>query len=105
MSVTDIEHLRIIMDERDKRYEQRFLAQETALGEAKHGIEARLVLLNELRADVATKAEVDALEKLLGPIVSRLDRMEGKSSGLNAGWAILLAVVTLVIGVYAVWGK
>ena len=95
----EVRHLREVMDERDKRYEQRFQAQERALAERANELGERLELLNELRDDVATKAEIAALDKLVSELKDRFNLREGKSSGVSSTWAVLIAVITLALGI------
>ena len=67
------------------------VGQEKAVDKALTAINERLHVLNELRGDVATKTALEALEKELASLTSRLDRTEGRGAGLNAGWVYLLA--------------
>jgi len=115
-----------IIDERDRRYEQRFEAQQTALkdalqaaekavgaaltaadravAKAEAAAERRFESVNEFRATLSDqasnllpRAEADARFLNLGDKVESLaksiDRGEGKSVGLNAGWVILLGAI------------
>lgn len=97
-------HIREILDERDRRYEQRFQGQEKALGESKEDLKARLDLLNELREGVATRAELAALEKVVEDLRDRINLREGKTSGFSSGWGILLGAVGLIAAVIAIIG-
>jgi polyhydroxyalkanoate synthesis regulator phasin len=108
VNVGEAEHLRDVIDERDKRYEQRFQASEKALAEAKTSIDSRLDLLNELRGGVATKPEIEALEKIIdalrGQVADLRDRLgnrDGRSAGMTAGWGILVGAVLLALAVLA----
>ena len=99
-------HLREMLAERDKRYQQRFEASESALSESKSDMRDRYVLLNELRGDVATKTEVDALEKIIqelrGQIADlreRLSNSAGRGAGMTAGWGILVGAVLLGLAI------
>jgi len=91
----------------DRLLNERKAAQETALSAALVGqekavdkaltaINERLYVLNELRGDVATKTALEALEKELAALTSRLDRTEGRGAGLNAGWVYLLAGIAAI---------
>ena len=59
----------------------------------------RFDLLNELRSDVATHAEVDTIEKQLEDLKTRLDRMEGVALGGNARTADVRASVFIGLGI------
>ena len=103
-----IAHLRDIMDERDLRYQQRFEGQERALHEAKEETNARLGILNELRGDVATKTEMEALEKIvqelrgqIADLRERLSTRDGRGAGMTAGWAILVGAAMLALAAFA----
>jgi hypothetical protein len=78
-------------------------AQEKALDKALTAINERLHLLNELRDDVATTAEVGALEKEQANLASRMDRSEGRGTGLNTGWGYLVAAVALLATIVSVY--
>jgi hypothetical protein len=114
--------LRSMLDERyetqtkatDKAFEAQQLAMKTALTAAETAVQTamqaesravtkaevaadkRFELLNELRGDVATKSELEALEKLITALASRMDLGDGRSTGLNAGWVYLLAGVAAI---------
>jgi hypothetical protein len=98
--------LRTMLDERHttstKAVETALAEQQRALQVSVVSIDKRLDLLNELRVGVATKAEVEALEKLVNGLISRLDRIDGKGAGLNAGWAILVGAIGVISTVVAI---
>ena len=71
-------------------------AQKEAAREIKISAEKRFELLNELRGDVATKGEVDALEKLLNGLSETVSKMSGRGSGLNAAWGILVGAIGII---------
>ena len=85
--------MRELIDERDVRYEQRYKAQQEGVKEALVSINARLELLNELRGDVATKAEVEALEKLFNNLQIQVERIESTRSGGQANTRAILAAI------------
>jgi hypothetical protein len=97
----EVRHIRELMEERDRRYQQRFEGQERALSEAKDGIERRLDLLNELREGVASSTEILALEKVVEDLRDRINLRDGKSSGFTAGWGILAGAIMLALAIYA----
>jgi hypothetical protein len=108
-------HLRELMDERDRRYQERYEASEKAVGaalasakeavlKAELSADKRFELLNELRAGVATAEQLEALEKVVTEQAKRLDRSEGAGQGRNAmfGWVIaavgaIVTVMTVII--------
>lgn len=119
------EHMAALLVEVDLRYQQRFDAQQRALDaallsakeavqaalqaakeavrKAEDSTEKRLGLLNELRAGVATTEQMDALAVRQAEMKERLDRIEGHSGGMAAGWQILVGAVALVatlVGLY-----
>lgn len=96
--VSVLEHVTALLTEMNLRYQQRFDAQTTAINaallaaekavtKAEIAADKRFELLNELRVGVATTEQVEALEKRLNELAARLDRIEGRSGGLTAGWA------------------
>lgn len=94
------EHIEALMRAQALQAEQRYQAQQSAILSALASLNMRLDLLNELREGVATKTELDGLEKRmnamddrLNELSSRLDRIEGRSTGLNASWVYLLGIV------------
>lgn len=119
-----LEHLRDLLHERDLRYEQRFEAQEearkaavsvveSAVRKAEQASERRFDSVNEFRATLSDQAthlmprsestqRWNSLSEKLDLLNSRLDRLEGRSSGLNAGWIYIgqgLAIIAAIIGI------
>lgn len=95
-----LDDMRRMLDERyatqTKAVDAAFAAQQLALAAGLLSINARLELLNELRVGVATKGDIEALEKLVNSLLSRLDRSEGKGTGLQAGWVYLLGAIAAI---------
>ena len=111
--VSVLEHIIALLNERDRRYQQRFDDQTTAINaalqaakeavtKAESAAEKRFELLNELRDGVATAEQLDALEKVVGDLAARVDRFEGRSTGLSAGWGYLVGAAGVVGAVIAV---
>jgi hypothetical protein len=105
----EIEHLRDLMDERDKRYEQRFQATEKETVTTKVDLQARLDILNELRGGVATTSELDALEKIIDAlrtqivdIRERQSAQAGRGAGMTAGWGILIGFIMVAVAIVTV---
>lgn len=118
------DHLREIMDERDKRYEQRYDAQtkmvETALAASKEAVlkaenatEKRFEGVNEFRGalqdasnKLISRVEVEAWREqsrdTQASLSSRLQLIEGRSQGLNAGWIYLAGFISIAAGITAI---
>ena len=93
-------------------------AADKAISKADHATEKRFESVNEFRQTLSdqTKSFIsriefealrDASAARVADLSSRLDKIEGKSVGLNAGWAYLIgaitiagAVASLVVGVF-----
>jgi hypothetical protein len=97
----NVDSLHDLMDERDRRYEQRFAAQEQAVKTAQMVIEGRLQGMNEWRETVEdvmgkamprpeVEARVHAVSEKLDAMNSRVDKGEGKGLGLAEMWAYLV---------------
>lgn len=71
------------------------LSQEKAVVKAEVAADKRFDLLNELRIGVATREQIDALDKRVDDINDRINRTEGRTSGLSAGWGYLVGAVGL----------
>jgi hypothetical protein len=94
-------------------------ASAAATQKAEAAMEKRFESVNEFRgamgdqaARFITRAEVDqrmaASDKETAGVVSRLDRIEGRGIGLQAGWGILIAIVTvaaLILGAIAAFKR
>lgn len=102
MRVTLLAHVLALLEERDRRYSQRFDAQQEALRTALDATERRFQGVNEFRATLsdqastfATRDQVDALRQVVGALNNRIERAEGGRAGLSTGWAVLIGVVTV----------
>lgn len=118
-----IDHVIESIDKNDRRYQERWQAQENAAKALKEYQNEFRGALDDLSTKQATKLEVttavdiltekiEAQTKLIGALTSRLDlgnpelrtlqaqqsQDTGKSMGLNAGWIILLGLVSLLGG-------
>jgi hypothetical protein len=103
-------HLQSRVDALDRLTESRSRAQDEKVAlamaaadkaTAKQEVDTnhRLALLNELRTDVATKQALDALAERVGDMKERLDKLEGRSGGLNTvlGYAVALSAVVVAV--------
>lgn len=77
-------------------------------------VEAAIMRNTERIAELATKlenfadkrlvvGEYDRLSIKLDDIASRVTRFEGKGSGMQASWAIAIAVITVIMGMIALY--
>lgn len=108
-----IANLKILMDERKEHLKElrvadqraidaALVSQEKAIVKAENAAERRFELLNELRDGVATKDQMEALEKVVDDLKDRINTTLGQSRGLKDGWAYLLGGlggVATIIGV------
>ena len=116
-----LEHLAALLVEMDKRYQQRsddqttainaaLLAAEKAVTKAETATERRFEGVNEFRATLSDQAatfisrvEFEAISERLRELAARLDRFEGRSTGLSAGWGYLIGAVGVLVGLVAVF--
>ncbi len=132
MSDWTVDTLKVMLDERyatqTKAVDAAFLAQQTAMQtaltaaeravqtallsaekavtKAEVAADKRFDLLNELRVGVATASQLEALEKIVGAVTARLDKLEARQLGVHEKTASVrasvlgaVAVATLVLGV------
>lgn len=82
--------------------DERYRSQLREINSALQAINERLAILNELRSNVATEASVEAIEKVVGIVSARLDRIEGKSAGLGSAGNIVVAIVVAAAAVVGI---
>lgn len=132
---TGLAHLQMAIDEADRRYEQRFVAQEKAvafaLDAAKEAVlkaeiasEKRFDSVNEFRQTLSDQTntflpraeaeqrikqnsdKIDASKDLaverFSLLLSRLDKLEGRSTGMKDGWGYLVGAIGLAATVIAI---
>jgi len=105
------EHIETLLAEKDLRYQQRFdangaaisaalLAAEKAVTKAEAATERRFEAVNEFRGTLSDQAkafvqrvELDPISQRLADLASRVDRMEGKSTGSAASWSVIVAAI------------
>lgn len=117
-------HIMAFMDEREKRYEQRFRAQEEADRKLEATTSARFSSVNEFRAALTdqtatfmprSEAEQRAKQteerqalfeqrasETFGRITSRLDLTAGRSSGFDKGWGYLVGALGTILAIIAI---
>lgn len=102
-----------LLRESDRRYEQRFEAQEQANEKFESENRAWREQANEWRGamtdrerDFLSRREAEqqfyALNEKVDAQGSRLDRTEGRGIGLNAGWVYLLGAASFVAAIVAI---
>lgn len=99
------DYVDVRFEAQDRGVQLALSAAEKAVIKAENAAEKRFELLNELRAGVATKEQLEALEKIVTNIDKRMSQNDGKSSGLNAGWGILLGAVGLIGGLIVIFAR
>lgn len=105
------EYVESLIDGNDKRYEQRFEAQESATKYAQEKSNEFRGSLDDIGKKQMPRTEAEALIKAtadkaeagqsansdkIDALQARLDRNEGRGLGLDAGWKILIAAVGLI---------
>jgi hypothetical protein len=111
---TSLKHYIIsLLNERDKRYEQRFRAQQEAISKTEKASELRFQSVNEFRNTLADQAKSFASSEALNNLRDRVDKLEnilsalkGEDSGglslkneSRANISILIAVMSAIIGI------
>lgn len=118
---SDLAAIRVLLDERDLRYQQRFDAQaqaikdafqasKEAISKADNATEKRFEGVNEFRQTLSdqasrfvTRAELEAWKDQAtdraAALAARIDRLEGKSLGLNTGWGYIVAAIAVMAGI------
>lgn len=89
------EHFEQILNEKDKALTAALIAVKEENRKTEVAAEKRFELLNELRGGVATKAEVEAIEKIVDDLKSIINEGRGRGIGLSAGWGYLLGILAL----------
>lgn len=110
------EHFTALLEAERGKNEVRFQGTQKAIEKAEASVDRRLEGMNEFRASLADqagrlmpRAEADnrfsGINEQLKDISSRIDRQEGRGSGLNAGWGYLVGAVGLLAGLIAIFMK
>ena len=86
--------------ERDKRYEQRFMAQESATVYMRQVTNEFRGQLSDQQATFITRTEALSRDQAnadkTDALAARADRTEGRSGGLNSGWGYLIGAIGLL---------
>jgi hypothetical protein len=93
------EHFEAILSEKDKALAAALIAVKEENRKTEVAAEKRFELLNELRSGVATREQLDALEKVVDDLKSSRDTGQGKGVGVGQGWAMATGVVLFAIAV------
>ena len=102
------EHIEKIFEEKDKAISTALSSQEKAILKAETAAERRFELLNELRGGVATKEQLEAVEKRVTDHQTRLDTIQGRDSGKDISWGKLLGAagfVSTLLGIFYLLNK
>jgi hypothetical protein len=97
--------IQALQEERFRGLDARLIAARAALAEGKetaekqqaqeyHGLQRQL----EQLTGILTQANANSNDRLQA-LKERLDRIEGASAGVGASWGVLLALVTLLLGI------
>lgn len=104
-----IAHLREIIQDNDLRYEQRFMAQESAnalaLAAQKEALSTALSAQKEASAKSEMSADnhFTALTNQLTQLQQRVDQSYGKDMGGSSMWGYLVAGIGLLFGAINIW--
>lgn len=103
-TVTLKQYVDALLRERDKRHDQRDRFMEKGIDAALVSINQRLGLLNELRGDVATKAQLEVMSLRISDVKSTLDGIGGGSQARWKIWAVVVASVTIAGVLFGIAG-
>jgi hypothetical protein len=95
----------------EKAVQTAMAASEKAVAKAENATERRFESVNEFRKTLAdqtasflTRLEYDsahtALVDKISDLATRMERSEGRGSGLDIGWKVLLGAATLALGIW-----
>ena len=95
-----VDTLKLLMDERDRRYEQRFAASEKAVDKALDATERRFESVNEFRATLIDqtntfipRTEVVGITDRLGERLKVLEATSNATSGQSAGVRLTMGAI------------
>jgi hypothetical protein len=122
--VVELDGFRKLMDERDRRYEDRFTAMdektglaltssEKAVAKAETATEKRFDAVNEFRGQLKDQAatllprseasvEFISLRKDLEELKKSVTMSQGRTSGFNASWGIAISIALLAIALIGI---
>lgn len=102
------DHLTLAIKEADRRYEERFAAQEKAILKAEAASEKRHDATNEFRGQLRDQADTflradeanikfAAIEQRLAAVEQEGNKGEGRSTITNNIWATMISIITAVV--------
>lgn len=99
------EHIMGLLAEKDKQIAIALTSAEKAVTKAEAATEKRFDSVNEFRKTLSDQASSFVTRVEYDTLKERIDRSEGKSLGLSAGWGYLVGIVGIVIAVAAFFFK
>ena len=100
--------LKVLMDERQEHLKElrvsdqraidaALVSQEKAIVKAENAADKRFELLNELRSGVATKEQLEGLEKVVTDLKDRLNVNDGTSKGSQISKGNIIAYIGVAV--------
>jgi hypothetical protein len=100
---------RTLLDSQAEKVALALAAAKEAINKAEAATEKRFQSVNEFRETLSDQAatfvnrdQFEALRDVVATLSARLDRIEGRTTGLSAGWGYLLGAVGLAGGVIGI---
>ena len=104
----NVDTLKVLMDERQEHLKElrvadqraidaALVSQEKAIVKAENAADKRFELLNELRGGVATKEQLEGLEKIVADLKDRLTSGEGVNKGSQVTKSNLIAYIGVAV--------
>lgn len=90
------EHFEKILAEKEKALAAALIAVKEENRKTEMAAEKRFELLNELRSGVATKDQLQALEKVVEDLKTKSDKGEGKAMGIGQMIAWIVGASTVI---------
>jgi CHASE3 domain sensor protein len=108
--IWNVDTLKVLMDERQEHLKElrvadqraidaALVSQEKAIVKAETAADKRFELLNELRGGVATKEQLEGLEKIVADLKDRLTNGEGIGKGSQITTNKIYAALAAAVGV------
>jgi len=90
---------RLFFEERDRRYAELAVERQRAINLAMEDLKAWREQANEWRGAMLDKDRLLARADAVDSLATRVDKMEGKSNGINAGWVLLAGALGLAAAI------
>jgi hypothetical protein len=97
------EYVEALLAEKDKALVAALIAVKEENRKTEIAAEKRFDLLNELRQGVATKEQLEGVEKLVNALKERQDKSEGRTSGMSDTAKIIVSVITAIAAIIGIW--